>query len=242
MKKQALALAVALSFSVGVFASSTSAQEVQKVDTLWEISKNYDLSVEELQQLNALKSTISKPNLTLTADDVYLIKKGDTLFSIATIHGVTVGDLKAWNDLSSDLIYTNETLAVKEAAAKALPAKTKRSTVARSTSKVTPSSKPASASGQTYTMRATAYTAYCEGCSGITANGTDIRSNPNQKVIAVDPRVIPLGTKVWVEGYGEAIAADTGGAIKGNKIDVFIPSEGQARNWGVRTVTVTVMN
>ena len=63
-------------------------------------------------------------------------------------------------------------------------------------------------------MRATAYTAYCEGCSGVTANGTDIRSNPNLKVIAVDPRVIPLGTRVWVEGYGEAIAADTGGAIK----------------------------
>ena len=63
-------------------------------------------------------------------------------------------------------------------------------------------------------MRATAYTAYCEGCSGITANGTDIRSNPNLKVIAVDPRVIPLGTKVWVEGYGEAIVADTGELLK----------------------------
>ncbi|WP_249671310.1 3D domain-containing protein, partial [Bacillus thuringiensis] len=68
-----------------------------------------------------------------------------------------------------------------------------------------PASAPATGSGKTLTMRETAYTAYCEGCSGITAYGTDIRSNPNLKVIAVDPRVIPLGTKVWVEGYGEAI-------------------------------------
>lgn len=108
--------------------------------------------------------------------------------------------------------------------------------------KTKPASAPATGSGKTLTMRATAYTAYCEGCSGITANGTDIRSNPNLKVIAVDPRVIPLGTKVWVEGYGEAIAADTGGAIKGNKIDVFIPTEGQALQWGVKTVTVKILN
>ena len=80
--------------------------------------------------------------------------------------------------------------------------------------KTKPASAPATVSGKTLTMRATAYTAYCEGCSGITANGTDIRSNPNLKVIAVDPRVIPLGTKVWVEGYGEAIAADTGELLK----------------------------
>ena len=42
------------------------------------------------------------------------------------------------------------------------------------------------------------------------------------KLIAVDPSVIPLGSRVWVEGYGEAIAADTGGAIKGHKIDVLM--------------------
>ncbi|MFX6153002.1 3D domain-containing protein, partial [Acinetobacter baumannii] len=47
---------------------------------------------------------------------------------------------------------------------------------------------------------ATAYTAYCTGCSGTTATGINLRANPNAKVIAVDPRVIPLGTKVYVEG------------------------------------------
>ena len=91
-------------------------------------------------------------------------------------------------------------------------------------------------------VTATAYTAYCTGCSGTTAYGIDLRANPNQKVIAVDPKIIPLGTKVWVEGYGEAIAGDIGGAIKGNKIDVFIPSYDNAMEWGVKKVKLKVLN
>ena len=61
----------------------------------------------------------------------------------------------------------------------------------------------------------------------LTAMGHDLTANPNMKVIAVDPKVIPLGSKVWVEGYGEAIAGDTGGAIKGNRIDVLVGSDGK---------------
>jgi len=92
------------------------------------------------------------------------------------------------------------------------------------------------------TVEATAYTPYCAGCSGITATGIDVRSNPNQKVIAVDPSVIPLGSKVWVEGYGEAIAGDTGGAIKGNKIDILMPTQEQALNFGRKSITIKVLN
>ena len=62
------------------------------------------------------------------------------------------------------------------------------------------------------------------------------------KLIAVDPSVIPLGSKVWVEGYGEAIAGDTGGAIKGHKIDVLMSSGAQARAWGRKTVKVIILN
>ncbi|MBM7622209.1 3D (Asp-Asp-Asp) domain-containing protein, partial [Bacillus tianshenii] len=90
------------------------------------------------------------------------------------------------------------------------------------------------------TMTATAYTASCEGCSGITATGINLLENPDMKVISVDPSVIPLGSKVWVEGYGEAIAGDTGGAIKGNKIDIFIPDKQDAINYGVQEVQVKV--
>lgn len=97
-------------------------------------------------------------------------------------------------------------------------------------------------SGTELTVQSTAYTAYCNGCSGKTATGFDLRSNPNAKVIAVDPRVIPLGTKVWVEGYGYAVAADTGGAIKGNKIDVFFPDKSQAYKWGRKKVKIRILN
>ena len=93
------------------------------------------------------------------------------------------------------------------------------------------------------TVSATAYTAYCEGCSGTTAYGIDLRSNPDRKVIAVDPTVIPLGTKVWVEGYGEAIAGDIGSAIKGHKIDLFMPSyDSNAIAWGRQTVKLKILN
>ncbi|MFT4415970.1 ubiquitin-like domain-containing protein [Fredinandcohnia humi] len=91
-------------------------------------------------------------------------------------------------------------------------------------------------------VSSTAYTAYCNGCSGYTATGINLRANPNIKVIAVDPRVIPLGTKVYVEGYGYAIAADKGTNIKGNKIDVFFPEKSQAYRWGQRTVKIQILD
>ncbi|GAA3319318.1 hypothetical protein GCM10020331_025720 [Ectobacillus funiculus] len=76
--------------------------------------------------------------------------------------------------------------------------------------------------------------------TGITATGYNVKANPNMKLIAVDPKVIPLGSKVWVEGYGDAIAGDTGGVIKGNKIDVLMPTTQQALQWGRKTVKVKV--
>ncbi|WP_019244521.1 MULTISPECIES: G5 and 3D domain-containing protein [Bacillus] len=96
--------------------------------------------------------------------------------------------------------------------------------------------------GQEMYVTSTAYTAYCNGCSGKTATGFDLRSNPNAKIIAVDPRVIPLGTKVYVEGYGYAIAADKGGAIKGNKIDIFFSSKSKAYQWGRKKVKIRILN
>ncbi|PFH90952.1 enterotoxin [Bacillus cereus] len=97
-------------------------------------------------------------------------------------------------------------------------------------------------------VQATAYTAdplengYKAGDQVKSAMGHNLTANPNMKLIAVDPSVIPLGSKVWVEGYGVAIAGDTGGAIKGNKIDVLMPDKGTSSNWGRKTVTVKILN
>ncbi|MBC2581104.1 3D domain-containing protein [Clostridium sp. DJ247] len=91
---------------------------------------------------------------------------------------------------------------------------------------------------QVLNMEATAYSG-----DGITASGTATRRDSSgYSTIAVDPRVIPLGSKVYVEGYGYAIAADTGGAIKGNIIDVFFQSDSEARNWGRTQVKVYILD
>ena len=60
-------------------------------------------------------------------------------------------------------------------------------------------------------------------------------------VVAVDPRLIPLGTRLFVPGYGMAVAADVGTAVKGRIIDLWMPTDAAARKWGRRTVTITVL-
>lgn len=95
------------------------------------------------------------------------------------------------------------------------------------------------ANGRVLHMQSTAYSFREAGSGYITATGIDLRSQSN--VIAVDPSVIPLGSFVEVEGYGFAVAGDTGGAIKGNIIDVHFPSVDQCLTWGRRNnVKVTI--
>lgn len=90
---------------------------------------------------------------------------------------------------------------------------------------------------KTLTMESTAYYGH-----GITASGLKPVRNPDGiSTIAVDPNVIPLGTKVYVSGYGIAIAADTGGAIKGNIIDVYLNTHEECISWGRRNVTVQIL-
>ena len=90
---------------------------------------------------------------------------------------------------------------------------------------------------KTLSMESTAYYGH-----GITASGLKPVRNPDGiSTIAVDPNVIPLGSKVYVSGYGLAIAADTGGAIKGNIIDVYLNSYEECMSWGRRQVTVQIL-
>ena len=184
---------------------------------------------------------------------------------------VTVENLKAWNNLNSDLIIIGQQLVVNDAselnteqvaaeqanADSTIEMKEAESVPENETEEApedevvtleaeeevnsTAESESTQPNGKTISVEATAYTAYCSGCSGITATGIDLKANPYEKVIAVDPNVIPLGTKVFVEGYGHAVAADTGGAIKGNKIDIHVPTKDQAYNWGRKVVEVTIL-
>ena len=256
-------------FATNTFAAE---HNVQQGETLSEISKQYSMTIEELKRLNNLSSDIIFANDILKVideKDFYTIQRGEKLYKIAEAYNVAMEQLVKWNNiLNPNLIFAGEKLAVTAeagallqqvaAVAKEIEQEQQDEAIQASVQQDQAQAQAqqqqaqqqqaqASASSQeaqnkTITVSATAYTAYCTGCSGITANGTDLRSNPDLKVIAVDPTVIPLGTRVFVEGYGEAIAADTGGAIKGNKIDVFIPTQEAALNWGRQTVQVTILN
>jgi 3D (Asp-Asp-Asp) domain-containing protein len=88
-------------------------------------------------------------------------------------------------------------------------------------------------SGQAMTFESTAYTSY----GSKTATGT----TPRKGTVAVDPSVIPLGTKLYIEGYGYGVAEDTGGRIKGKIVDVYFTSEAECVKWGRRNVKVHIV-
>ena len=260
MKKHIIALTAIAALSVGATgqASAASVHTVEKGDTLWAISKEMNVSVQDLQDWNNLDTTVIYPSQQLKVEesaDTYKVILGDTLSEIAKEHNLSVDDLMNHNQLTSDLIFPGDELVLEGTKTKTIQPKknvvsvptTHQSDTTKPVAKPTvkPVAKtvaPSESKAKEISVSSTAYTASCVGCSGVTSTGIDLRANPNQKVISVDPTVIPLGSRVWVEGYGEAIAGDTGGSIKGNKIDIYMQSKQDAINWGRKTVKVRIIN
>ncbi|WP_284140205.1 MULTISPECIES: LysM peptidoglycan-binding and 3D domain-containing protein [unclassified Virgibacillus] len=251
MKKMVATIATGVIIA-GAAVTNVSAEEynVQKGDTLWAIAEAYNTTVDELVKINELDTTVIQPNQKLFINETYVVVRGDTLTAIGKQFDVSVKDLKKWNNLKSDLIVIGQELEIKgvnvpeqdksateiEKASKSTAAKEVNEQAKQKTSNASEAPE-----GKTISVTATAYTAKCDGCSGITSTGIDLNANPNAKVIAVDPNVIPLGSEVYVEGYGYATAADIGGAIKGHKIDIHVPTKKEAYNWGVKKVNVTIV-
>lgn len=202
-------------------------------DTLWDIAITNGVTVQDLKTWNKLNSDLIKPGMDLV---IYPAAARNLETQAPTAQPAKVGSVQNNETVLKPAVkpqpVQNKQTTAKPAA-KPQPVQNNETTAADKT--------PVANAAKEITVTATAYTANCEGCSGVTATGIDLKANPNAKVISVDPNVIPLGSKVYVEGYGYATAADTGGAIKGNVIDVFIPSKEEAVQWGRKQVKVTIL-
>lgn len=186
------------------------------------------------------------------ADEIdHTVTSSDTLSSLSLEY---YGDLNHINQIAADnnlanpdLIFDGTTLKIYRGDDASEPV-AEVNTQDNSQTDATPASDNSQAdtsshSGRTLTMEATAYSsdpADTLGGGTVTATGQNLLENP--MAVAVDPNVIPLGTRLYVEGYGEAVASDTGGAIKGNIIDVHFPTYDQTIQWGRRTVQVTILD
>jgi 3D (Asp-Asp-Asp) domain-containing protein len=191
---------------------------------------------------------------TANADEVkHVVTSDDTLSGISLKY---FGDVDHVNQIAKDnkienpnMIYDGTTLIIgtdKKVSTEdkaSEKSNQKAEATAEQTTETTQAEAATNYSGTTMTMEATAYSsdpADVLGGGTVTATGQNLLENP--MAVAVDPSVIPLGTRLYVEGYGEAIASDTGGAIKGNIIDVHFPTNDQCIQWGRRTVQVTILD
>lgn len=233
------AAAVALTFGA---ATSVSAEdyEVEKGDTLWDIANEYNVEVNSLMDNNDLDSDIIHPEqiLHIDGESSESSDSGDDNNAQEEQSSDNEEAEATESDNDADQEATEEEENNEEADAPAPKEDNNADQEATEESNEEESDNP---EGETVSAEATAYTASCEGCSGTTATGVDLDANPDEKVIAVDPDVIPLGSKVHVEGYGTATAADTGGDINGDRVDLFMPDEGDANSFGRQNVEVTIV-
>lgn len=155
----------------------------------------------------------------------------------------TLATLRARRDLTSRQVADLDSLArqaerrsaVLSARPAAVATKTKSkpasAAVAQPTTAESVPKSPVGSRTRTLVVDAVAY-----HLPGRTASGLPVGAG----IVAVDPTVIPLGTRMFVPGYGNAVAADVGSAVKGNIIDLWMPSRAKALAWGRRTVTITI--
>ena len=196
-------------------------------DTLSVISEATGASLDTLVQVNEIQ-------------DANLIYPGTVLRFSSDQKEVTVDN--GTSQHSYRVQNNNEVKEVETTEATTQAAETETTQAAQAT-EATQTTQAAAASsnqgGYYLTVEATAYSYNEAGLSNYTADGTNLVSEPN--VIAVDPSVIPLGSYVEIPGYGIFRAADTGGAIYGNRIDVHLVNLNDVYNFGRRTITIRVL-
>lgn len=204
-----------------------------------EVLKNLS---EQVAELSRLKTAAEQASTDLVAKKEQLTAESQAFESSVNDLKKLIADNK--EALAKVQEEKKETAGVVASAITAVAQLTSDKPTVAPASQQTPTTQAAASSnqsgGRTLNVQATGYSYNEPGLSYYTATGIDLRKNPT--VIAVDPSVIPLGSLVEVPGYGIAIAGDTGGAIKGNIIDLHFTTVEQANQWGRRNVTIRILN
>ncbi|HEY2326411.1 MAG TPA: 3D domain-containing protein [Gaiellaceae bacterium] len=220
-----------------LFGSRSLDDALSSMDSLKRIAAQDEAIVAELHGAQARYQTASHA-LTLRTHQVTteVSDAAATEDALVQAHAQRAGYISS---LQAKRSYTQQQISQLESEAAAAQQKSSQiaSDRARSnifgstTSQPNPTTPSTASSGRTITVLATAYS-----LPGHTATGLPV----GWGVVAVDPSVIPLGSRLYVPGYGDAVAADTGGAIIGDRIDLWFPTVAQAFAWGTRSVTITV--
>ena len=233
---------------IGILQAESFSEVVNMIYSASVLTSASEDRVEEAQKehdkLTDMRETLVVEKESLNEKQVTAVEKKEALNTkVADLRKVLAENESELNNLNAEERAIKAEQEAKRRAAAArnnvTTASSNRSAASKSTSNTTQKSASTSA-GEWRTVQATGYSTQQRGLSTHTALGIDLRVNP--RVIAVDPRVIPLGSLVEVQGLGVYVAGDTGGAIKGNIIDIHYPTVGQALNWGRRNVKIRVIN
>ena len=189
---------------------------------------------EEIRETELAYSVEAKKDSTIVSGDKLVVQPGQTGLRRDT-YRVTYRDGVLYDE---ELIFTEVTDPVKEIVAVGTGTSVRPVADDSDSENESTASFSTAPNGRTCVKVLTCKaTAYHEPEGSLTKSGTLSRVG----AIAVDPSVIPLGTELYVEGYGYCVAEDTGGLIKGNRIDIYLDSEAECVNWGVRDVTVYIL-
>jgi 3D (Asp-Asp-Asp) domain-containing protein len=207
-----------------IFGASSLSQALTELDNLNRVTS---VDHEILLQVRSAKQHALRARTKLDAAIASAAAQAHSLAAVRSQRAAYVEQLASRQALDAQEIARLETEAqAAEAKARRLTNLAPAATVA-----VPVAARSIQASGRTFTVVSTGY---C--LSGRTATGIPV----GWGVAAVDPRLIPLGTHLTIPGYGEAVAADTGGSIVGGRIDLWFPTCAQAGGWGSRSVTIAL--
>jgi cystine transport system substrate-binding protein len=192
--------------------------------------------------LNALRATLSAHRARIAAAVRAAAQTTRTLASARSSRLSFISALRAQQQLKASEIQElqaavqraevkSKQLTAAVAASGPVPAVVGDPSPAPTATTAPPAPSAPSQGGRTLVVSATGYS-----LPGHTATGLPVGPG----VVAVDPTVIPLGTRMTIPGYGEGVAADVGSGIRGAMIDLWFPTVGQAYAWGRRTVTITL--